>query len=134
MESFEITMSLPPKELSPNARPHWAAKSRAAKAHRMEARVMTPTALLDVALGVDWSVATVRPMFFHKTRHKRDRDNLSASLKAARDGIADAMAACGLGEAASGFVPLPPTSDVDREEPRVEIIVTARPDLSDVVE
>jgi len=134
MESFEIVITLPPKELSPNARPHWAAKSRAAKSHRLEARVMTTTALLDVALGVDWSVATVRPVFFHKTAHKRDKDNLSASLKAARDGIADAMSACGMIADDNGFIPLPPTSGVDKTGPRVEIVVTARPDLADVVE
>ena len=134
MESFTITMTLPPKELSPNARPHWAAKGRAAKAHRLEAKVMTTTALLDVALGTDWSVATVRPIFFHKTRHKRDRDNLSSSLKAARDGIADAMTTWGLVSDDNGFIPLPPVSDVDKSKPRVEITVAARPDLANVVE
>ena len=134
MESFEITITLPPKELNPNSRSHWAAKGRASKSHRLEARVMATTALLDVAIGADWRVTTVRPNFYHKTRRKRDRDNLSASLKAARDGIADAMSAMGMIDDDNGFIPLPPTSGVDRDNPRVEIIVTARPDLADVLE
>ena len=95
---------------------------------------MATTALLDVGIGVDWSTTTVSPVFFHTTKRKRDRDNLSGSLKAARDGIADAMTKWGLVEDDTGFVPMPPKSQIDKDFPRVEITVAARPDMADVVE
>ena len=38
----------PPKELSPNARVHWAKKSKAAKAYRLQCGLMTKAAKISV--------------------------------------------------------------------------------------
>jgi crossover junction endodeoxyribonuclease RusA len=85
-----MTLPLPPKVLSPNARAHWGTKSRAVKAYRWAARI--------VAMS-EWD-STRDPLgeadivcVFHfgvKDKTRRDRDNLLASMKSAFDGIADA--------------------------------------------
>lgn len=129
METVKIVISLPPKCLSPNARVHWGQRSKANKEHRTEAAFNMDVGLLDTQLGGDWSTTTIKPVFFFNTKHKRDRDNCSAMLKAARDGIADAMIRHGLVKDDSGFIPLPAALDYDKHLPRVEIIISARPDL-----
>jgi Holliday junction resolvase RusA-like endonuclease len=58
----------------------------------------------------------VRCRWFMKDRRRRDADNLLGSMKAAFDGIADA-----LGFDDSGFVHWPCTIGYDRERPRVEV-------------
>ncbi|QDP52444.1 MAG: hypothetical protein Unbinned1606contig1000_3 [Prokaryotic dsDNA virus sp.] len=117
-------MTLPDKSLSPNSRSHWAVKSRHKAAHRNEAAVLTRQALVDVGLGVDWSTVLVKPYFFYPTKRKRDRDNCSAMLKAARDGIADALREWGIIEDDDCFIPMPSSISVDRERPRVEIVIS----------
>ena len=57
--------------------------------------------------------------FFFKTRRRRDRDNLLASLKAAFDGLADA----GLVADDSGLIHMPVEQYIDRADPRVELVV-----------
>ena len=129
METVKIVISLPPQCLSPNARTHWGQRAKAAKEHREEAAFNMDVGLLESPLLTDWSTTTIQPIFFHKTKHSRDRDNCSAMLKAARDGISDAMIRHGLVKDDSGFVPLPAVLDYDRHLPRVEILISARPDL-----
>ena len=92
-QSMTVTLSLPPKALSPNSRPHWAAKAKAAN---------TTGEVL------------VRPSFFHRVNRRRDRDNALASLKAALDGVAEA-----LGIDDSGFVVTPVRFFVDKSDVRV---------------
>jgi hypothetical protein len=125
MECLTIVLSLPHKSLSPNSRSHWAQRGRAGSRHREEARVTTLAALLDAVLGVDWSSCTIEPFFYHATAHKRDRDNAGASLKWARDGVADAFIEWGVAEDDSGFIPLPAKLSLDKEDPRVELVVCA---------
>lgn len=85
-----IRMPLPPKELSPNARVHWARKAKVVKAVREEAYYSTLAAMREVGITAYWPIAVIEPRFYVATNRRRDRDNLAASLKAARDGIADA--------------------------------------------
>ena len=85
-----MTLPFPDKGLSPNARLHWARKSRLVKSART------------AAWGATLSVTGASPSGFGKAVHlemvfcppdkrRRDRDNLIASMKAATDGISDAL-------------------------------------------
>jgi crossover junction endodeoxyribonuclease RusA len=73
-----------------NLREHWATRARRAKKHRFDAELVT-------RLGVRGSLSaalrsrggTVRLLLIG--HRKRDSDNLAASLKAIRDGIADGL-------------------------------------------
>ena len=118
MESLRvIVLPLPPRELSPNARPHWAAKARAVQRYR-EAAYLSALAERPVA---PLPVARVTSRFFFRTRRRRDRDNLLASLKPAFDGIADARVVAN----DAGMIHMPVEQYVDRRDPRVEIAVEA---------
>ncbi len=83
-----ITLPWPPMDLSPNARVHWSKKSKAAKAYRKACWALVKesgiTAPKDgpIHLWLD---------FYAPDKRKRDDDNLIASFKAGRDGIADAL-------------------------------------------
>lgn len=93
----EIIIPWMPKELSPNARVHWAKKSKIAKKYREDSRLSTlvcvsresATAMRsDVEQGAYLFLVL---NFFCPDKRHRDDDNLIASLKAARDGISDAL-------------------------------------------
>lgn len=83
-----IVLPWPPRELSPNARVHWAAKGRAAKAYR--------SACFWIAkrdgkrLEHDGRVHVVVE-FVPPDRRSRDRDNMLASIKSGLDGVAEAL-------------------------------------------
>ena len=113
--ALTITLRLPPRELSPNARPHYLAKAEIVKAYRrgayLKALVWQPRSPL--------ALARVTARFWFKDRRRRDRDNLLASLKAAFDGLADA----GVVADDSRMIHMPVECDVDRRRPRVEITV-----------
>lgn len=86
-----ITLSWPPRELHPNARPHYHAKAKAAKAYR--------EAATDIAIAYGWETGAtidVKPyavtvQFFPPDRRRRDLDGMLASMKAGFDGICDAF-------------------------------------------
>ena len=89
---MKVTLSLPPNALSPNSRPHWAVKARAAKAHRGEAFLMTCVAYARSGMIIDDADdLLIRTLFLHRVQRRRDRDNALASLKAALDGVAEAL-------------------------------------------
>ena len=78
----------PPKALSPNARGHWSKKSAAAKAYRKACWALT----LQSGFRVDWEgEAHLWLTFFPPDRRARDDDNLIASFKSGRDGMAEAL-------------------------------------------
>lgn len=86
---MNITLPWPPSALNPNARhAHPAIKWRAAKAYRTackalaEAHGMVAPDSPKIALWVE---------FVPPDRRHRDDDNMVASFKAGRDGLADAM-------------------------------------------
>jgi crossover junction endodeoxyribonuclease RusA len=121
MDEITITLPLPPKELSPNARVHWAKKAGTTKKARAlawgEARALGwPNRKL-----LPWLRAQTQAVFYFPTERDRDQDNAAASLKPYWDGIADA----GVVLSDAGLVHLPPRLLVDRERPRVEL--TLRP-------
>lgn len=78
-----ITLPWPPKELSPNARCHWAVKARAFKAYRLDC--WASFAGFRKALVGRTSFAVT----FHPPSGRRhDIDNCFASIKAAIDALA----------------------------------------------
>lgn len=91
-----IELPFPAKILWPNGRGHWAARNRAFQAHKQWAWAMGRAAGVHGYVQLDpakppeprvrWSAT-----FYPKTRHKIDRDNAAASLKAYQDGLAQAM-------------------------------------------
>jgi len=112
----QVILPFPPVELSPNWRGHWSAHSSAAREYRracwalaLEAKLRVPDyagaggtipASSSAAVGrkdASSSAAVGGPIyvrldFFPPSRAKRDDDNVPASFKAGRDGVADALA------------------------------------------
>jgi len=86
---MRIVLPWPPKELSPNARPHHMAKRRALNKARSWGFAAAKEARVSIAAGDVPVILTVT--FCPKTRNKVDQDNAMASCKAYFDGIADAL-------------------------------------------
>lgn len=83
-----VTLPWPPKELSPNARLHWAALARAKRAYRHAC------ALQAMAQGVRRVQATKLHLslnFYPPSRRAFDLDNALARMKAGLDGLADVL-------------------------------------------
>ncbi len=104
-----VILPFPPVELSPNWRGHWSTHSSAAREYRRMCWALARQAKLrvpDYARGgaadggpipASGSAAVGGPIyvrldFFPPSRAKRDDDNVPASFKAGRDGVADALA------------------------------------------
>jgi crossover junction endodeoxyribonuclease RusA len=111
-----VTLPLPPKELSPNARAHWRKKSAAVKAYR----ALAANAVRLVGRVPRWEGATMTAVVYMPDARTPDDDNAAAALKAARDGIADA----GLVENDRDIHAGRTAVQVDRDRPRVEITLT----------
>ncbi len=88
MNRIEVPLSLPPKELSPNARVHWRVKAKFTKSARSIAACSAIIASDMQRLG--WKAARVKCVFTFGDKRQRDKDNLLASMKAYFDGLADA--------------------------------------------
>lgn len=114
-----VTLPLPPKELSPNARVHWARKARAAKEYRLMAEIYT-RGVIGHKDPPRWERATVQATFYLRRRRNLDGDNALAWMKAGIDGLADA----GVVANDSGFTHLPVRVEIDRDRPRVELLVS----------
>jgi len=87
-----IELPFPSSELSPNARIHWAVKSRATKDARAEGWY---AAIFDVGWG-DKSKLKASDLrctwtFYPPDLRRRDDDNLVRQCKAYRDGVCDAL-------------------------------------------
>ena len=84
-----ITLPWPDRRLSPNARVHWSRRAKAVKLARQAALALAFEA------GARKLRITGQPRiamtFCPPDRRRRDMDNLIASMKAANDGIADAL-------------------------------------------
>lgn len=119
MKSVTITVPIPHRSLSPNARAHWRTKAKHKKTARLTARIEVRDA---VGTGKMWSAASVAVVWFAKTANglRMDHDNIIGSLKGTIDGIADA----GLLADDRGVTWLPPRVEVDKLNPRIEITIT----------
>lgn len=89
-QRMTITLPWPPAILSPNQRPHWSAKSRAAASYRAECFWSTKAAQTGL-LPLKQAPLDLRVIFCAPNTRKRDRDNLLASIKAGLDGMAQAL-------------------------------------------
>jgi crossover junction endodeoxyribonuclease RusA len=115
MRTVKITLPLPNKQLSPNARCHWRVKAKAVKAARTLAYC---EAINAGCAGEKWRSATMQATFYFNLNRGRDRDNAASSLKSHVDGVALA----GLLVNDTGLTPLPPILIVDKnEKERVEL-------------
>lgn len=120
----ELTLPWPDRKLHPNARTHWAAKAKATKAARYQAWLY--------AMAINWQAITLPEGrlhlwmdFYPPDKRRRDDDGLLSSMKAARDGIADA-----LGIDDNRFVSHPYVKDEVRKGGEVVIRITGGPDDS----
>jgi crossover junction endodeoxyribonuclease RusA len=86
---MKLHLPWPPQELSPNARVHWAKKSKAAKAYRLQCCLMTKAA--KVVVPETEGRLHLWITFYPPDKRQRDDDNMIASFKSGRDGIADAL-------------------------------------------
>ena len=85
---MQIELPWPPKELSPNARIHWAALARAKKAYRHACAVSARSQ----GLGrINAEKLHLSLTFFAPTRRAYDLDNALARMKAGLDGLADVL-------------------------------------------
>ena len=84
----ELVFPWPPKELSPNARLHWSKQRKVAKAYRATCYMLTKQS----GVKVDWDGDVHAWMnFYPPDKRHRDDDNMIASFKAGRDGMAEAL-------------------------------------------
>jgi len=83
-----VTLPWPDKRLSPNARQHWArlrlVKAQAKNDAAWATRAIRPGSLPDGPIPL-------KITFYPPDNRRRDRDNMQASLKAALDGVAQAL-------------------------------------------
>lgn len=91
--TFSIVLPWPSRVLHPNARPHRAVLTKAKRAARRVGKVEAMIAILppDRIAIRDAEALEVSVTFNPPDRRTRDDDGMIASMKAARDGIADAI-------------------------------------------
>jgi len=89
---MKIILPWPDKRLSPNSRTHWKAKMGPKQKARIDASWATIAAegFHDYEAPADGPIP-VRVTFYPPDARRRDDDNAIGALKAARDGIADAL-------------------------------------------
>lgn len=85
----KVTFGWPPRECSPNWRGHWSKRAKAAKQYKHACFVLTKEAKIN---SIDWDGPVHLLITFSKpSRREMDDDNLIASFKAGRDGLALAL-------------------------------------------
>lgn len=119
-DPVRIVLPLPPPELSPNSRAHWAPKMRAVRNYRKTTRWLATVAQrLEERPLRRWETATVRTIAYYPVNRRRDRDNVLTSLKPAWDGLADA----GLIINDAGLTHAPVCIRHDADNPRIELTI-----------
>lgn len=93
---MKIVLPWPDKRLSPNARLHWRARVAPKQSARIAAAWATVASegyreARDAIHGTDTPIPVVI-RFYPPDRRHRDDDNMIGALKAARDGVAEALA------------------------------------------
>ena len=95
MNNYSITLPLPPRKCSPNAREHWASKARAVKSYRESCGLILKHfwAKRDVIAGmvtIDLDFYLCKGWHVEDRYFPRDVDNALAATKAAIDSLKDA--------------------------------------------
>jgi crossover junction endodeoxyribonuclease RusA len=91
---ISVTVPIPEKCLSPNARVHWAVRARATRDARFEAAEATYKALRSHKGAPPWTASgfVVNCLWtYGKGQRVMDETNLRGMLKATEDGIADTL-------------------------------------------
>lgn len=84
-----VVFAWPYRELNPNFAGHWSVKARAKRAYRTECWALTRQAGL---APIDWDgLIHVHLTLVPPDKRRRDDDNMVASFKSGRDGMADAL-------------------------------------------
>ncbi len=122
-DSITILLPIPNGILSPNYKPATPGSrmmvARVIKSHRLKAR--NAIALQDMQ-DKQWDHCTVEVTFYHRTKRRRDEDNLIGSLKAYYDGIVDSGLA--VDDDSKHMKRCIPCSRIDKISPRVEFLIT----------
>jgi len=116
-EALTVTVGIPARTLSPNARCHWAVKFKAVKRARTESWASAQVAMYEANVKGGWTDATCAVVWHARDSRRRDKDNCLASLKATFDGLVDA----GLLKDDNAITHLPLVILVDHKNPRVEL-------------
>jgi hypothetical protein len=118
-----LTLPLPHKVLSPNARPNRYAKTRAVKEARTLARREAYRLSNEWDFPLGFVVTSIGYVAYWQTsRHKKDDTNLTGSCKAYEDGIQDAVR-----QDDSTWQHEKPQHNVDDVNPRLEIHINIQP-------
>lgn len=115
---IRIVLSLPHKDLSPNARPHWTKKAKLTASYREQAWALT---LAAGGHGLRWEKAMAQATFYWPDCRRRDIRNAEHSIKAAYDGIVDAGLI--VDDSAKVLTHDATEFKVDPQHPRVEIVI-----------
>lgn len=111
-----IELPLPPKELHPNKPVVWRAKMKPKALYREQACA----AAWNHRPAKPLEAASVRLVFYLRTKHRHDPDNLIAWMKAGIDGLCDAK----IFADDKHLTYLPCEQVTDRKNPRVEVEIT----------
>lgn len=124
IERIRIILPLPPRILSPNCPiASFRGRMMRAAAAKKQKRIAKESAE-DAMRGERWQKASVKAVFYCKTKRRRDSLNFLSELKASIDGIVEA-----------GLIPDDDSEHllvdgaefrIDKEWPRVELIFTRR--------
>lgn len=85
---LEIILPWPPKELSPNARLHWATLAKAKKQYR---HACAQQMVVQGARRIQAEGLEVEFTFYPPTKRRIDMDNCIARMKSGIDGMADVL-------------------------------------------
>jgi Holliday junction resolvase RusA-like endonuclease len=119
--SITITIGIPHKALSPNEKPHWAAKAKKVKAARSKAWLLAQTEIVcSKSPAPQWVHAISTVVWYSRTKRRPDPDNANAMLKPTFDGMCDA----GVVLNDKNLYHNPPRFEVDKQNPRVEVTIS----------
>lgn len=116
---FTIILDLPPSELSPNSRGHWAKRHRKTQAYRLAAHA---EAIAGGYGGMRLTQAIAKYTFYWKKRIRRDIGNAEAMMKPAIDGLVDAGVL--VDDNSLVLTHEPTVFGYSKNNPRVEIQIT----------
>jgi crossover junction endodeoxyribonuclease RusA len=87
---MELILPYPPSILNPNKKLHWAVKSKATKKYRSDCYYATKASKAKLFMSPN-GFYEFDVTFHPPDRRMRDRTNMEAAMKAAYDGMADAL-------------------------------------------
>lgn len=119
---LKVILDLPPTELSPNKRVHWARKAKEVKKYRQHACDAAQEAAFAQDCKEPFRTPVVQITYWNRRNVKPDGDNILASLKSAWDGLTDS----GVWNDDRFCFFFPVRRCCDKKNPRVEITITEK--------